>query len=128
MSIAPKCPYCGYPSERVTGKAIYRHRPDLWDKKFYLCKPCDAYVGCHPDSDMPLGRLADAELRKAKNLAHTAFDPIWKENLMSRSNAYGWLSKQLNIPKHKCHIGMFDIETCKNVVQICNHRRAGNLG
>jgi hypothetical protein len=78
MNINPKCPYCGKWSEKVSGKVIYSHRPDLYAKVFYRCAPCDAYVGCHPHSERPLGRLADAELRSMKSAAHAAFDPIWR--------------------------------------------------
>lgn len=62
---APTCPYCGKDSVLVNGHVIYPHRPDLLEKKFYWCKPCDAYVGCHPGTANPLGRLANAELRRA---------------------------------------------------------------
>jgi len=116
----PDCPYCGKPSQRVTGEIIYPHRRDLWSKKFYQCAPCRAYVGCHPKSDKPLGRLANAELRRAKMDAHRAFDPIWKNKSKSRSEAYAWLARQLDIPGEECHIGMFDVDMCRRVVDICS--------
>jgi len=65
---------------------------------------------------MPLGRLANAELRAAKRAAHAAFDPIWKGGDMSRHAAYGWLAKQLGISRANCHIGMFDVDGCEAVV------------
>ena len=37
----------------------------------------------------------------------------------ARKAAYRWLSKQLGISAKICHIGMFDVETCKRVVEIC---------
>lgn len=45
-----------------------------------------AYVGTHKDGK-PFGTLADAETRKARSLAHHAFDRIWKDKLLSRSEA-----------------------------------------
>lgn len=66
-----------------------------------------------------MGRLADAHLRQAKLKAHEAFDPIWKGRKMSRSKAYGWLAKQLGISREETHIGMFDLETCRLVIEIC---------
>lgn len=114
------CPYCNAPAKLVSGKEIYPHRADLFKKSFYQCEPCDAYVGCHPGTIKPLGRLANAELRKAKSAAHAAFDPIWKNSVMPRSNAYQWLAHKLGIEKHKCHIGMFDVETCKKTIVICS--------
>jgi hypothetical protein len=109
------CDYCGYRADLVTGKAIYPHRPDLAGKLFYRCLPCKAYVGCRPGTCRPLGRLADAELRLAKTAAHQAFDPLWRFGDMSRSDAYKWLAKRMNIPPAQCHIGMFDVAQCQEV-------------
>lgn len=62
----PLCPYCNQDSKLVTGAKIYPHLPHLHARWFYQCAPCAAYVGCHPDSTLPLGRLANAELRRAR--------------------------------------------------------------
>ena len=119
------CPYCGNAAALVTGEAIYPHRPDLHNLRFWQCAPCGAYVGCHKpnkkmgfDGTQPLGRLANAELRKAKWDAHAAFDPLWKAGRMDRRQAYGWLAKALGIAVEDCHIGEFDVATCKRVVSI----------
>ena len=126
---APTCPYCNSAAELVSGSVIYPHRPDLADRRFWRCKPCNAWVGCHQGSkDIPLGRLADAQLRRAKMGAHAAFDPIWKMIMqqqgcnkgVARWKAYAWLATQLAIPAENCHIGMFDAELCQRVVDICN--------
>ena len=116
------CPYCQQPAQLVSGLIIYPHRLDLGRLKFWLCKPCKAYVGCHKNGDgtKPLGRLANAELRAAKSAAHLAFDPIWKTKIMIRTEAYYWLAKQLGIKPTQCHIGEFDIEQCKKVIMECN--------
>jgi hypothetical protein len=120
--VVPTCPYCGNQSEFVAGDAVYPHRRDLRDRDFYLCAPCDAYVGCHAGTRRPLGRLANAELRRAKVDAHAAFDPIWR-NSISRSEAYRWLATMLRIPASACHIGMFDVEQCRRVVQVVREAR-----
>ena len=114
--ITPICPYCGEFSKKVTGKEVYPHRKDLYKLCFYQCEPCEAHVGCHSSSDKPLGRLANKELRKAKSAAHRAFDPLWRFGDMKRPEAYKWLAKALGIDGKDCHIGMFDIETCEEVV------------
>lgn len=116
------CPYCNNPAEKATGAEVYPHRPDLFQKKFWVCKPCDARVGCHKDTYSPLGRLANAELRKAKMLAHAVFDPLWKDGEMSRNAAYRWLAEQLGIKVKNCHIGGFDLDQCREVVRICRER------
>jgi hypothetical protein len=113
------CPYCSQSAQLVTGAVIYPHRPDLHHKQFWSCQPCDAYVGCHGTSSNPLGRLANAELRSAKKMAHAAFDPLWREGGMTRTEAYAWLSKELGIPSEECHVGMFDVEMCNRVILAC---------
>lgn len=124
------CDYCHQPAPLVTGREVYPHRPDLFEKKFYQCAPCKAHVGCHPskadggmgDGTVPLGRLANAELRQAKSAAHAAFDPIWRTGPLKRREAYGWLANELGIPFKDCHIGMFDPDQCRAVVAACVKR------
>ena len=113
-----KCPYCNSEANLVSGHEIYPHRPDLADLKVWACRPCDAWVGTHKNSPehKPLGRLANAELRKAKMAAHAVFDPLWKSGRMSRREAYSMLSERMSIPKDQAHIGMFDVDQCKAVV------------
>ena len=126
----PHCPYCNKPAVLVTGAVIYPHRPDLFALKFWQCAPCKAHVGCHKsgavmrvgnrkvtsDGTVPLGRLANAQLRQAKSAAHAAFAPLWRAGGMQRREAYAWLADQLGITVANCHIGEFDIEGCRAVV------------
>ena len=116
-----KCPYCGNAAELKTGHHVYPHRPDLAHLKIWACDPCDAWVGTHKNSPThaPLGRLANAELRRAKMAAHAAFDPLWKSGQMSRSKAYTLLSQKMGLTKEQTHIGMFDVEQCETVVLLC---------
>lgn len=118
------CPYCNSPAALVSGWKIYPHRPNLFDKHFYECAPCDARVGCHGTTTNPLGRLANSELRRAKSAAHAAFDPIWKSKKMSRSRAYSWLAERLSIKTEDCHIGMFDVEQCRAVIAACKELKS----
>lgn len=120
-SIGLLCPYCVSRPERVGGDVIYPHRPDLYGRRFYLCRPCDAYVGCHPGTTEPLGRLANAELRKARQKAHAAFDPMWKGGGQKRKEAYSWLASRIGVDVKDCHIGMFDVETCRRVVEVVGY-------
>lgn len=113
-----ECDYCGKPARLVRGSDIYPHRKDLRFLQFWVCWPCDARVGCHSGTTAPLGRLANRELRKAKMAAHAAFDPLWKQEHLTRSEAYEWLSSALGLPKEETHIGMFDVDTCKEVVEL----------
>lgn len=131
--IVVKCPYCpGRQAECVDGTTIYPHRPDLAHKRFWRCPGCGAYVGCHPpatspkggigDGSVPLGRLANAELRKLKSLAHAAFDPLFRDGPMTRRQAYRWLAKELGISEDRCHIGEFDVHDCRRVIEAVEAR------
>ncbi len=111
------CQYCKKEATLVTGKVVYPHRLDLYDKSF-LCSPCKAYVGCHRDG-RPLGILANSALRKLKSQAHAAFDPLWREGKMTRREAYSWLSEKLGTHPDDTHIGMFGEKMCKKVVEVC---------
>ena len=66
-----------------------------------------------------MGRLANKELRKLKQAAHAAFDPVWKSKGVSRSKAYLKLARALEITPEECHIGMFDEAMCRKTISIC---------
>lgn len=114
-----KCDYCNKPASLIFGAQLYPHRRDLVDKRFWHCAECKAWVGCHAGKqNKPLGRLANAELRKAKQAAHAAFDPVWRSGRMKRKDAYAWLADELGISFANCHIGMFDVDGCKAVIAV----------
>ena len=113
------CDYCGKEAVLVGGVEIYPHRKDLYHRKFWMCKDCDAYVGTHKNG-VPLGRLANSELRAEKIKTHAAFDKLWKKGKQTRSEAYIWLAEKLEISSKQCHIGIFDVDMCKKVISICN--------
>lgn len=124
------CNYCGDHTDYVDSSEVYSRSYGM----IYLCKPCNAWVGVHKNTDKPLGRLANSALRDWKKKAHAAFDPLWKRKLeirqkergsdykkaYARGSGYKWLGKQMGIDSKDCHIGMFDIEQCKRVVEICS--------
>ncbi len=118
MTKAIDCAICGgvKTAYLTTGKVMYPHRPDLEHILAYRCA-CGASVGCHPRSDRPLGNTADAKTKKARNRAHAAFDPIWRNGYKKRAVAYAWLAKQLGIEKVDCHIALFDADMCAQVVR-----------
>jgi len=134
----PTCPYCNNAAKLVDGRAIYNDRPDLAYLKYWRCKPCNASVGCHKfgaflyvdnrrvysDGTLPLGRLANPQLRAAKREAHLAFDPLWRDMGMRRQAAYNWLANAMDLPLEKTHIGEFDVAQCRQVIALCLPRKA----
>lgn len=134
------CPYCNSETDFKDSSVIYGKSYGM----VYVCKKfpeCDAYVGVHQGTTKPLGRLANAELRKWKKAAHAHFDPLWKWKLMerrsgkpgksgkpggshyrkgyARQSGYKWLASELGINRDDCHIGMFDVDMCKKVINLC---------
>lgn len=122
------CPYCNQPAKHFAdSRDFYRgmNYGPVW-----ACRPCDALVGCHKGGTgtTPLGRLANKELRQAKIAAHASFDVLWQRKIArdgcsknaARSAAYRWLSGALGLPAKKTHIGMFDVEQCRRVVEVCS--------
>ena len=59
-----------------------------------------------------------SELARARQAAHRAFDPLWQSGKMTRSNAYTELARRLNLTKAECHMVLFDVATCRRVVEM----------
>lgn len=118
------CPYCDASVKLVCNDKIYRRQYGEWPWA-YMCdnSDCGAYVGLHPFTAIPLGTLADANLRNWRKRAKDAFNPLWQdgpEKKFGRSQAYEWLAGALDIlDKDSCHIGWFDAATCARVIYVC---------
>lgn len=114
------CPYCKGRAQLLNGVELYgEHREDLREKKFWACRPCGAWVGCHPGTERPLGTLAHKLLRQMRSKAHAMFDPLWKSEPHKRSQRYKWLADRLGIHPDNCHIGQFDMAQCRKVIALC---------
>lgn len=120
------CNYCNNEALLVSGKEVYPHRPDLYRKRFYLCSPCNAYVGCHMNTTIPLGSLANENLRKIRRQAHDMFDPLWKTSLITRKKAYKLLASHLSISPSDCHIASFNEDLCNEVIKWAKEHRQWN--
>lgn len=106
------CPECG--KKMVLKKSKYG--------PFYGCVDypnCRATHGADRDTGDPLGVPVNQATRAYRMLAHDAFDKLWDNKTVKRSFAYLWLSTSLGVDANKCHIGQFDIEQCKRVIEIC---------
>lgn len=110
---APKqCPFCHRNIKIATHKEVYGKDYSDWPW-VYRCEACDAQVGMHPFTHLPLGTLADKKLRDARKRCKAPFEAIWKNQKMSRTAAYVSLAKHLTIPVEECHFGWFDAKQCE---------------
>lgn len=115
------CPHCGSDVALTENSAIYNGKSYGTWPYVYQCAPCDAYVGLHPDTDLPLGTLAKKPLRKARIESKARFFEMCRSNQRSRDTAYAWLADAMGIPHDTCHFGMFDIDQAKQAGELCHN-------
>jgi hypothetical protein len=113
-----ECPHCGSPVNIVTHEQLYGRTFSDWPY-VYRCvnNSCDSHVGLHPFTNIPLGTLANPELREIRMRAKKLFQPLWREHGMNRNQAYELLAKELGIKPKDCHFGWFDIEQCQKAIE-----------
>lgn len=121
------CPYCKKPTK--IAKQIEVYGTEKYGTELVrVCWECDAWVGCHAGTNKAKGRLANKELRGLKIQAHAYFDPLWKMHMKrynydqnkSRNMTYEWLADEMGLDREECHIGMFNENQCKRVIEICS--------
>lgn len=113
-----ECRYCRGPARLTDNGTIYGRRYGDWPF-MWLCDHCEAYVGCHPHTDLPLGTLADAPLREARKIHKASFQAVLKASRKKRGAVYEWLAVRMGIPVSECHWGMFEAEQCEQAGAIC---------
>ena len=114
------CPYCGKPVRLERGDALpeaSKYKTQL----VYICSDypkCDAYVGVHTGTTIPLGKLADRELRFLRITLHQLFDKLWLKTSdvpppLFREEAYTWLSHIVQWQRsYKVHIAHLTKRQC----------------
>ena len=109
------CPYCNSPAE-FHEDSIFIYGKD-YGAVYACCKypACDSYIGVHKGTQIPLGRLANKELRQARIKAHQIIDKYWQDNKMSRNAVYKILSKMFG--KKEVHIGELKLPSCKKIIE-----------
>lgn len=115
------CPYCRSAVELVNNADIYGREYGDWPYA-YRCtstSACGAHVGLHPNTDIPLGTLADKATRDARNACKKVFERLWREGPMTRKEAYAWLAGRMGITVAACHFGLFDAQQCHQARLIC---------
>lgn len=115
------CPHCGAVALIRPAAEIYND-PSRTDE-LYVCRNypiCNSYVGMHPGTRVPLGTLANGDLRNLRIKAHRKFDRIWQGGLMSRKAAYQWMASSLGIDERDAHIGKLGEFRCKELISKCD--------
>lgn len=108
------CPYCGNSADWVENKAVYGRNFGR-SYMIWLCKPCNAYVGCHNNTRKPLGTIANAQLRKERQATHKVIDPIWlckKDRRKARTELYKMISDHFG---YEVHVGSSDERECRQI-------------
>ncbi len=118
MAPPTECRYCGSPVNIITHDQLYGRTYSNWPY-LYQCSCCDSYVGMHPETDLPLGTLADKLLRESRKVAKNMFTLLLKLTMTSRNDGYTWLAARMAIDKSICHFGWFEPEQCAQVLRIC---------
>jgi hypothetical protein len=117
LPVPENCRFCTDKVELVNNATFYGGREYGWPLA-YCCTGCGARVGTHPNTDIPLGTLADKATIKARIEAHSAFDPLWQgKTSWHRSQAYQALAKAMG--KRFAHISWMDEKECRRVVELC---------
>ena len=120
-----RCPYCGANAKLRPATVVYGDAALNKNSYVYVCDrypTCDAYVAAHEESKLPMGTLANGELRNKRIRAHHAFDQLWKSGRMTKKEAYRWLQMQFGLRSlllELAHIGMFGEYVCDRLIREC---------
>lgn len=112
------CRYCNGPVVLIANEDLYGRPYGKWPY-MYMCWACNAYVGLHAGTDLPLGTLAKKELRAARSDNKALFFAVIERYGISRDEAYENLATKLRIPRSDCHFGWFDEDMCNRAGEIC---------
>lgn len=121
------CAHCGNDCVLTGGSEVYPHRKDLYSLYFWICRPCDAFVGCHKNGDgkKALGIAANAELRKLRSRIHAIIDPVWRDGLSTRSKVYADMTVMVNylkILEGQFHTSWLTKAQAEQVIKALNER------
>lgn len=107
-------------ANKVSGRAIYPHRPDLYSKVFFVCPACLNYVGTHNDG-RPLGTIPTPELRELRKRVHDTIDAYWlpTRDKQKRKELYAALSEHMG---REYHTGELNTKAeCLEVIRFFNN-------
>jgi hypothetical protein len=114
------CQYCQQEAVFMTTEEFYGRD---YGTNMWVCRPCDAYVGIHKRTDVPLGTLANKELRECRKKTHAVVDQLWRNKKSSRTKVYGWIQHVMKMTKEEAHIGMMNEAQCKQLIEFAEQRQ-----
>lgn len=121
-----ECPHCGGTVKLCNNSEIYGVSIGNWPF-VYACQKCgESYVGVHPDTDIPLGTMADKALRGLRARAKESFHAYLIKVKMDRRAGYKWLSETLGLPLSNTHFGFFNSVDAQRALDICNNLQKVN--
>ncbi|WP_313529249.1 zinc-finger-containing protein [Anaerotignum sp.] len=117
-----RCPYCGAHAVLRPSTAVYQDkaRPGRY---VYVCARyplCDSYVGAHKGTLLPMGTLANGDLRNKRIQAHRAFNRLWESGAMKKWQAYQWMQAKFGLCSKQAHIAMFSTYMCDKLISECD--------
>lgn len=130
LPVPTVCPYCEGEVALDSNDVIYRgKRYGDWPYVYHCAGDCDAYVGLHPNTDIPLGSLADRETREARKESKALFFEWLRIAGLERqrNKAYPLLADAMGIPIADCHFAMFDVAKCVEAQALLGHFIAERL-
>lgn len=137
--ITVPCSDCGRTFK--TPQALKDHRKDTHDKRGWAPRQaapkeriilCPACLGPAKLSQGKFGLkaeccglwswkgkpLVDRETHAARIMAHDAFDAVWKNGHMQRSEAYERLATAMQMTRKECHISLMTADQAHRVIAI----------
>lgn len=118
LPIPTVCPYCRGGVELLHNSEVYGRTIGDWPFVYACIGNCEAYVGVHADTDIPLGTLADKQLRTERQKSKQSFHAAMVYKRFSRAEAYRWLASELKLPLGQTHYGWFTLEQTKRAYSI----------
>jgi len=115
--LVKRCPYCGSAVHLRSADGIYKENSR--GVMLYVCAKypaCNVYVRVHEGTTIPVGTLANGELRALRNEAHRQFNRLYTDGHMTKQSAYDWLASVLSVPGSQAHIGYLGEYYCNLVI------------
>ena len=77
---------------------------------------------------LPMGTLANGDLRHKRILAHRALKKLQQDCHMEKWEVYIWLQAKLGLDARQTHIGQFSEYMCDQVISLCQQAPAYTSG